>query len=301
MSPHLPPNFGEKGLERRRARASLKTAISEGRHSLIDLFDRAQEVDADPVLTGLRVEWFLKSIPGVGQTKINRILDEVGVNPRATLGGLRIRQRAALRAHVQRLHRHYFGHMRGKLVVLVGPSGVGKGTVVKWILEHHPEFSVSVSATTRPPRPGERDGEHYFFVTNRQFDRTIREGGFLEWAEVHGEHRYGTPADAVDAVLDEGKHVILEIDIQGARQVKKAAKGTLTVFLAPPSFEVLEERLRGRGTETEAEIRKRLRTAKRELKAQGECDAVVVNDRVDRAGQSIVDLVVASVSSRSKE
>lgn len=299
MSGSLPADFGQKGLERRRARASLKVAISEGQHSLIDLFDRAHEVDADPVLAGLRVEWFLKSIPGVGQKKISRILDEVGVNPRATLGGLRVRQRAALRTHVQRLHRHYFGHMRGKLVVLVGPSGVGKGTVVRWIIDNYPEFSVSVSATTRPARPGERDGEHYFFVTNRQFDRTIRDGGFLEWAQVHGEHRYGTPAEAVDAVLDEGKHVILEIDIQGARQVKKVAKGAISIFLAPPSFEELEQRLRARGTESEAEIRMRLRTAKRELKAQGECDVVVVNDRVDRAGQSIVDWVLASVPSRS--
>lgn len=299
MSNALPESFSQKGLERRRARAGLKADIAQGKHSLIELFDRAHESGADPVLSGLRVEWFLKSIPGMGSTKVQRILDELGINPRATLGGLRVRQRAALRSAVQRLHRHYFGHMRGRLVVLVGPSGVGKGTIVEWIVSHHESFAVSVSATTRPPRPGEREGEHYFFLSERQFERVIKNDGFLEWARVHGDHLYGTPADAVDTVLDEGKNVILEIDIQGARQVKRKAKDALTIFIAPPSFEELEARLRGRGTETESDIVKRLRTAKRELKAQGECDEVVVNIDVATAAQTVVDLV--SSLQRSKE
>lgn len=300
MTTSLPPSFSEKGLERRRARAALKAEITQGHHSLIELFDKASESNADPVLAGLRVEWFLRSIPGVGATKVQRILQDLGINPRATLGGLRIRQRAALRVAVQRLHRHFFGHLRGRLVVLVGPSGVGKGTIVQWILQRHENFILSVSATTRPARIGEREGEHYFFLSDRQFDRVIERGGFLEWAWVHGDHRYGTPAEAVDTVRDEGKNVILEIDIQGARQVKRKAKDALTIFIAPPTFEDLETRLRKRGTESDAEIRKRLRTAKRELKAQGECDAVVVNRDVAQAAQSIVDLVGSSPQ-RSKE
>lgn len=296
----VPESFAEKGLERRRARAALKKDIAQGKHSLVELFDRAHESGADPVLAGLRVEWFLRSIPGMGNTKVQRILDDLGINPRATLGGLRVRQRAALRSTVQRLHRHYFGHMRGRLVVLVGPSGVGKGTIVQRIVSQYEDFSVSVSATTRPPRPGEREGEHYFFLSERQFERVIKNDGFLEWARVHGEHLYGTPAEAVDTVLDEGKHVILEIDIQGARQVKRKAKGALTIFIAPPSFEELEARLRGRGTESEADITKRLRSAKRELKAQGECEEVVVNVDVATAAQRVVDLVGSSTQ-RSKE
>ena len=285
-----------KGAALRSARAQLKVEISEGRHSLIALFDTAGEAQCEPVLSGLRVEWFLRSIPGFGVTKAARLLERLEINPRATLGGLRVRQRSALRREVVMLHRRYFGSTRGQLVVLVGPSGVGKGTIVSWITEHDPRFVVSVSATTRAPRAGESEGIHYFFVTDQRFDQLVRGGELLEWASVHGQHRYGTPREAVEAQMDEGLNVILEIDIQGARQVKRAMKNAVSIFVAPPSFDELERRLTSRGTENEAERAVRLATARSELAASGECDYRVVNDRVDAAGQSIVDLVIASTS-----
>jgi guanylate kinase len=291
-----PTSASRKGLEMRRARAALKAEIAAGEHRLVALFDAAGEPEADAVLAGLRVEWFLRAIPGVGVGKAHRILEELGINPRATLGGLRVRQRAALRTQVQRLHRHYFAHLRGQLVVLVGPTAVGKGTIVAWIVKNHPDFVLSVSATTRPARVGERDGEHYFFVSEREFDRLIADDALLEWATVHKIHRYGTPQGPVEALLDDGKNVILEIDIQGARQVRRKIPRSVSIFIAPPSFEELERRLEARGTETERERRRRLQTAKRELRAQGECDHIVVNDVVHDAGQLVVDLVLAATT-----
>ena len=283
-----------RGVEMRRSRAAFKKALRAGEHRLITVFDDAEAVDADPVLRGLRVEWFLRSIPGFGATKTQAVLDRVGVSPTATLGGLRVRQRAALRAEVLALYRRYFPHQRGRLIVLAGPSGVGKGTVVSWITSRFPDFVVSVSATTRPQRPGEREGEHYYFVSPGEFQTLIAQGALLEWAVVHGEHYYGTPQVPVEALLDEGKNVILEIDVQGAKQVKRASKRALSIFLVPPSFEALSERLAARGTESESERRRRLVTAERELRRQREFDYVVVNDTVEKAGQSIVDLALAS-------
>ena len=283
-----------RGVEMRRARATFKKALRLGQHRLVEVYDSAENPDTDPVIRGLRVEWFLRSIPGFGVTKTREVLERVGVSPTATLGGLRVRQRAALRIEVQNLYRRYLPHLRGVLVVLAGPSGVGKGTIVSWITSHYPEFVLSVSATTRPQRPGEREGEHYFFVSPHQFQSLIDTGDLLEWAIVHQEHRYGTPRAPVEALLDEGKNVILEIDVQGAKQVKRAMKRSVSVFVAPPSFEVLAERLEARGTENEAERTRRLGTAERELRRQREFDAVVINETVEEAGQSIVDLVLAS-------
>lgn len=283
-----------RGLDVRRARASLKAEITQGKHNFIGLYDQAGEPNAGVTLSGLRVEWFLRAVPGVGHTKVSRWLSELGISPRATLGGLRVRQRAALRERIQIVQRHYFAHQRGRVVVIVGPSGVGKGTIVRWITERYPDFVVSVSATTRPPRPGERDGQDYYFVTEGQFDRLIASEGLLEWATVHGTHRYGTPKAPVEDLLDQGKHVILEIDIQGMRLVKRRIDRVITVFVEPPSFQELAARLEGRGTEEPREIQRRLKTATREMKAKGECDVVIVNDVVEKAGQSIVDWVLAS-------
>lgn len=296
MSPFRPSEASSKGLEVRRARAALKAEISRGEHNYLGLYDQSGEPGAGDVLRGLRVEWFLRAVPGVGQTKVDRWLAELGVNPRATLGGLRVRQRSALRGRVQWVHRHYFSNQRGIVLVVVGPSGVGKGTVVRWITSHYDNFALSVSVTTRPPRPGEREGEHYFFLTERQFDRLLAQDGLLEWAKVHGTYRYGTPRDTVESLLDGGTNVILEIDVQGMRQVRRKINRVVTVFLLPPSFAELQARLEGRGTEDGREIARRLASAKREMKAQDECDAVVVNDEVSAAAQSIVDLVFASVS-----
>ena len=179
---------------------------------------------------------------------------------------------------------------RGRLIVLAGPTAVGKGTVAAWIREHHPEIAMSVSATTRPPRPGEIDGTHYHFVSPEEFDRLIENDGLLEWATVHGVNRYGTPRAPVERKLERGESVLLEIDLQGARQVREALPEAYLVFLAPPSWDELVNRLVGRGTETEAERERRLATAREELAAVSEFDTTIVNTEVEEAGRELVDL-----------
>jgi guanylate kinase len=176
----------------------------------------------------------------------------------------------------------------GRLTVLAGPTAVGKGTVSADIRARYPEVWLSVSATTRPPRPGERNGEHYHFVDEATFDAMIAAGELLEWAVVHGRHRYGTPRRAVDEALLAGRPALLEIDLQGARQVRASGVDALFVFLAPPSWEELVHRLVGRGTETAEERERRLDTARLELAAQPEFDVTIVNDDVHRATDELV-------------
>ena len=175
--------------------------------------------------------------------------------------------------------------------VIVGPSGVGKGTVVARLVERFPVVWVSVSVTTRAPRPGDVDGVTYHFLTDAQFDALIAADGLLEWAEVFGLARYGTPLEPVLAKMGEGRAVVLELDIQGARLARARVPGTRVVFIAPPSLEELERRLRGRRTESEAQIERRLETARRELASRGEWDAVIVNDDVDDAVDELVNFI----------
>ncbi|WP_245827718.1 guanylate kinase [Sinomonas mesophila] len=177
------------------------------------------------------------------------------------------------------------------LTVLAGPTAVGKGTVSTYIRDTYPEVWLSVSATTREPRPGETDGVHYFFKTAEEFDRLVTEGAFLEWAVVHGKNRYGTLRSSVEEAIAEGRRVLLEIDLQGARQVKEAMPGARFVFLAPPSWEEMVRRLVGRGTESPEEQQRRLETAKIELAAEPEFDFTVVNDDVRRAADELVSLM----------
>ena len=181
--------------------------------------------------------------------------------------------------------------MSGRLTVLAGPTAVGKGTVAAWIREHHPEVWLSVSATTRPPRPGEVDGVHYHFLSGEDFAARVADGEMLEWAVVHGRASYGTPRGPVDEALADGRLPLLEIDLQGARQVRASMPEARFVFLAPPSWDELVSRLVGRGTETEEERAVRLDTAKVELAAQQEFDHVVVNDDIRRAAEELVSLM----------
>jgi guanylate kinase len=172
--------------------------------------------------------------------------------------------------------------------VLAGPTAVGKGTVAADVRRRYPQVWLSVSATTRAPRPGEVDGVHYLFVGEEEFDAMVAQGRMLEWAVVHGRHRYGTPREPVERALAAGTPVLLEIDLQGARQVREAMPGSRFVFLAPPSWEELERRLVGRGTEGPAERERRLATAREELAAEAEFDVTVVNDDVARATDELV-------------
>lgn len=170
----------------------------------------------------------------------------------------------------------------GRLTVITGPSGVGKGTLVKALLERHSEVWLSVSATTRSPREGEVDGQSYFFHSHEQFQALVAGGGLLEWAEFAG-NCYGTPRAPVEERLRSGCPVLLEIELEGARQVRRTFPKGFQIFLAPPSFEDLESRIRGRGTDAEDAIQRRLRRAEEELRAVDEFDAVVVNDRIENA------------------
>ncbi|MFQ6173276.1 guanylate kinase [Oryzobacter sp. R7] len=185
---------------------------------------------------------------------------------------------------------------RSRLTVLAGPTAVGKGTVAAYVREHHPEVWLSVSATTRRPRPGEVDGVHYHFVGDAEFDRMARDGELLEWAVVHGRAKYGTPRRPVEEALAAGRPALLEIDLQGARQVRASMPGAFFVFLEPPSWDELVRRLVGRGTEDAEEREARLGTARLELAAAAEFDVVVTNDDVRRAAEELVSLMRTPVT-----
>jgi guanylate kinase len=180
---------------------------------------------------------------------------------------------------------------RSRLIVLAGPTAVGKGTVAAEVRRTHPEVWISVSATTRPPRPAEENGVHYWFVSDADFDAMAQRGDLLEWAVVHGTHRYGTPRGPVELALASGHPAMLEIDLQGARQVRGTMPDALFVFLKPPSWDELVRRLVGRGTETQAQQERRLATARDELAAESEFDVTVVNHEVHAAAEELVALM----------
>jgi len=181
----------------------------------------------------------------------------------------------------------------GRVIVLSGPSAVGKSTIVRCLRDRVPELYFSVSATTRAARPGEVDGVDYHFVTPAAFQDLIDRGELLEWADIHGGlHRSGTPAEPVRAAMQAGRPVLIEVDLAGARAVKQTLPAATSVFLAPPSWAVLESRLVGRGTESAEVIARRLATAREEIAAQGDFDAVVVNSELETACAELVSLLV---------
>jgi len=179
---------------------------------------------------------------------------------------------------------------QGRLFILSAPSGAGKGTVIRHLLELYPELSYSVSATTRQPREGERDGVSYYFITHERFRELIDTDAFLEYAHYVGEF-YGTPKQPIDDCIHHGKDVLLEIEVQGAKQVMQKAPDAVSIFIVPPSMEELESRLRGRQTESEEKLKARLRRARHELEEKSHYDHVVVNDEVSRAAQEILKII----------
>lgn len=181
----------------------------------------------------------------------------------------------------------------GRLIVLTGPSGVGKGTLVRSLIQSHPELYLSVSVTTRSPRPGEINGKHYYFVSREQFEQMVAQGELLEWAEFAG-NCYGTPRQQVEDKIREGKRVLLEIELEGARQIRASFPEAMRIFIMPPSMQELEQRLRGRGQDSEEAIARRLRRAQEEINAAGEFDFKIVNDNFETALQEIESALFSS-------
>ncbi|MFC5338319.1 guanylate kinase [Leucobacter denitrificans] len=273
----------------RQARAELKRKLREGEISPL----RALEYSRVPghAAATLRITDFLLSFPSIGAVKADRIREELQISERKRLGGLGTLQRERLEQFVRERSGAAALGERPPLTVLAGPTAVGKGTVAAYVREHYPEVSLSVSATTRSPRPGEIEGVHYFFVNDEGFDRLLAQDELLEWATVHNKFRYGTPKGPVLDASARGERVLLEIDLQGARQVRQSMPDARLVFLAPPSWDELVRRLVGRGTEGEEERERRLQTAKVELASADEFDEIIVNDEVAHAAERLVELM----------
>ena len=273
----------------RRARATVKAAVANRERRALEVAEAAWNGEPGAPEATLRVRELLMSIPSLGPTRADRVMEQLGIAASKRVGGLGVRQREKLREYL--LRREGGSRTTSRLVVLAGPTAVGKGAVSRYIREHYPNVSLSISATTRPPRVGEVDGEHYYFVSDAEFDEMIARGDFLEWATVHNAYRYGTPRPPIDAALAQGKSVLLEIDLQGARAVRARMPEALLVFLLPPTWEELVRRLVGRGTEDSVEQSRRLATARIELRAQDEFDVKVVNHEVGQAAQEVVELL----------
>ncbi len=276
-------------IEARRARASIKQRLRSGELSPLKALSEARRDDS--AASTLRVTEFLQTFPAVGEVKAARLLDELQISPRKRLGGLGVHQRERLERFTRARVGARSSSANPPLTVLAGPTAVGKGTVAAHVRDHFPEVQHSVSVTTRPPRPGEVHGVHYIFIDDEAFDRMLAHDELLEWATVHNKYRYGTPRGPVLEAADRGDRMLLEIDLQGARQVRASMPDARLVFLAPPSWDELVNRLVGRGTEGEEERTRRLETAKVELAAADEFDEIIVNDEVPLAAARLVELI----------
>ena len=190
--------------------------------------------------------------------------------------------------------------MNGNLIIISSPSGGGKGTIIKEVLEALPDVGYSVSFTTRPPRFGEEEGRHYHFVTKRQFEEEIANDRFLEYAEVHG-NLYGTSRTQTDRMTNEGQDVILEIDVQGALQIMEKLPAAVSVFIMPPSFEVLKARLISRATEKHEDLELRLRNSRDEIKQFERFDYVIINDQVAAAARKLAAIILAERQHRDRQ
>jgi guanylate kinase len=271
-----------KSTAARQVRAAIKTRVKSSELSLSAVFDLAM---SDEAIAKMRVVELLESFSGVGKVRAIAILDRLAISQTRRIQGLGTAQRKNLLREFP--DRSSVG-VRGKLLVLSGPGGVGKSTVAKALRKRN-EFWVSVSATTRTARHNEVDGVDYFFYSESEFDNAVKTDLFLEWAEFAG-NRYGTPRKPVEDALREGKNVLLEIEISGAKQVKESAPEAVLIFLQPPSWEELVSRLEGRGTDSPERRAARLALAQEELAQAGLFDLSVVNTRVEEVVERLIGL-----------
>lgn len=268
----------------RQERARAKSEIHKGLLSFAEFLNLAE---SNPVLAKMRVAELLESLPGYGKIRAQALMERYEISPTRRVQGLGRHQRSSLLKEFEIPS----SQSRGKLLVLSGPGGVGKSTVTK-ALREVPGFWVSVSATTREPRFNETPGVDYFYLTNEEFDQAIAQGQFLEWAEFAG-NRYGTPRSAVEKALADGTHVLLEIEIAGAKQVRAHSSEAHLIFLEPPSWEELVSRLEGRGTDSPERRAARLALAQEELAAASLFDTVIINTQVDEVVQALIRLATS--------
>jgi guanylate kinase len=271
-----------KSTASRQVRAAVKARVKLGELSLSAVFDLAQN---DEAIAKMRVAELLESFAGVGKIRAIAMLERLQISQTRRIQGLGVAQRQNL---LKEFPDRVAAAQRGKLIVLSGPGGVGKSTVAKALRETG-EFWVSVSATTRIARHNEVDGVDYFFYSDEEFDSAVKSALFLEWAEFAG-NRYGTPRKPVEDALRDGKSVLLEIEIAGAKQVKESAPEAILIFLQPPSWEELVSRLEGRGTDSPERRAARLALAQEELAQAGIFDHSLVNERVEEVVASLIGL-----------
>ena len=273
---------GEKAVAARRERATIKALVASGELFFFDLFKDERKSIARMKLIDL-----LQSVPGIGKVRAELILDRTKISPSRRIGGVGHRQIQLLREEFLLMKN---SPQSGKLLVVSGPSGVGKSTITNK-LRADERFWISVSVTTRRIRTGEVDGVDYHFVSDNKFEEMIKANEFLEFADFAGA-KYGTPKKAVESALQSGKNVILEIELNGARQVRKSSKEAIMIFIEPPSWEELTTRLTNRGTESENSTLARLDRAKEELSAASEFDYVLVNHEVEQSVSELVSLAL---------
>lgn len=271
-----------KAAQSRKRRAEIKAQVKNGQLSMDLILELAK---VDEAVAKMRVKELLESLSGVGKIRAYALMERLKISPQRRIQGLGRHQIKDLRNELMK-SKHAL--LPGKLIVLSGPGGVGKSTVARRLREVG-DFWVSVSVTTRKPRPNEIDGHDYYFVSEEQFQAMINNNEFLEWAEFAG-HRYGTPQDKVEQALLIGKDVLLEIEIAGARQVKSHLPKSILVFLEPPTWEELVARLEGRGTDSDQRRVERLELAQVELASASFFDLVLVNDEVETVVQKLIEL-----------
>ncbi len=271
-----------KAKQSRQERSLVKLKVKSGELSLSEVFNLA---DKNPVVAKMRVAELLAAISGVGKIRAQAIMERLDISPTRRIQGLGKHQVASLNSEFSRTT------TRGKLIVLSGPGGVGKSTIAAHIRKQK-TFWVSVSSTTRKPRTTEKHGVEYYFLSDAEFDEEINENHFLEWAHFAGA-RYGTPREPVEKALASGKNVLLEIEIEGAKQVKIHAPEAILVFLEPPSWEELVSRLEKRATDSPQRRAERLQLAQEELAAASFFDHRLINDEVEGVAQKLLSLASA--------